>query len=965
MSEEVEVSLAEIGLDDLAFTDTWDYNSRVLGTPSSRLFDRALHNVMTFHVVDVKGKGDVPHTYAPVTMIPGHVWGSGQYGPVKSDVMIVGKRPGTEEVEYGRNLCGNAGEELTRILTNLNVNLNSAYVTNVCRFIPPDGGRNLRADHIKDCLPLLMYEFRIVRPKYMLLLGTDAVKAFFGRKATLKSVRGANIVFDPQEMGKIPTETGRNDDPTKVSVIGTVNPAQSLREPSLTPGLEEDIRRFIGLMADAPGTAPGEAENYFTIETQSQLIKLVDLLIESDVKYFAFDCEWGGQSPQSGGKLRTIQFSWAAGFAAVIVLREENGEWVFNNSSESTELIGVAHELKRLIDRPGVRLIGHFARADAPWLEDIGVPFMKYLYFDTMLADHLLNESADHSLTGLSVRYTPLGRYDYDLENWIKAHPAIVTKTSGYMGIPAELIIPYGAKDADCTFRCFLTLTGLLDQPGNESVRDLFYNVVMPANLPIFEMEQNGILIDADRMVSMLWRYVQKKQELLEDVRKGVGNPDFNPRSYKQKAELLFGSPEDGGFGLMPVKSTGKPAMTWDRVMSLPEKERARVKPAVDSEVLELLSADAPEKVQPVVEMISNFQTIDQMTKNFLRPPAGMTEVPEDMTYDPNMYIEGLLGHIDPDGRIRTMISQTKETGRYGSSRPNLQNWSKRQESKYKMIMGEDVQSLRSCVIAPDGYVLIEADYKSAEVCGLAYISGDKNLIADALGPIKLHAKVAVDILRAPCSYEEVSKAFPHLYVAAKNINFGIPYQRGAKAIARQVNRETKGAANMDADKAQRIIDAWYERYSKVRDYVNWCKSCVRNHPHWIENPYGRRRHFFVSPDESVMAAQEREAVNFPIQSVVADTLSTALYNLWLYKQQNPWCAYRILLAIHDAVMLEVPVEQIEHVVEFVLPLCMVHNAVVPRLNFSFGIDPEIMLRWGEKPKKESLEQIGVPEKYW
>jgi DNA polymerase-1 len=279
--------------------------------------------------------------------------------------------------------------------------------------------------------------------------------------------------------------------------------------------------------------------------------------------------------------------------------------------------------------------------------------------------------------------------------------------------------------------------------------------------------------------------------------------------------------------------------------------------------------------------------------------------------------------------------------------------------------MGDDVPSLRSCVVAPEGHVIVESDYRSAEVVGLAYISGDKNLISDALGPVKLHAKVAVDILRAQCSYEEVSKAYPHLYVAAKNINFGIPYQRGAKAIARQINRETKGKAGMTADKAQRIIDAWYERYALVREYVNYCKCCVRTPPHWIENPYGRRRRFYLSSDESVMAAQEREAVDFPIQSVVAETLSKALFNLWCYRQKNPWCNYKILLAIHDAAMLEVPIEHIEHVIEFVLPICMVHNAVVPKLNFSFDIDPEVMLRWGEKPEKAELKKIGVPEKYW
>jgi len=104
--------------------------------------------------------------------------------------------------------------------------------------------------------------------------------------------------------------------------------------------------------------------------------------------------------------------------------------------------------------------------------------------------------------------------------------------------------------------------------------------------------------------------------------------------------------------------------------------------------------------------------------------------------------------------------------------------------------------------------------------------------------------------------------------------------------------------------------------------------------------------------------------VNFPIQSTVADTLSVALFNLWQYKQDNPWCAYRILLAIHDAVLLEVPVEHVEHVMEYVLPACMKWGARVPTLGFYLDIDADISLRWGEHPERAKLDAVGVTERY-
>ena len=205
--------------------------------------------------------------------------------------------------------------------------------------------------------------------------------------------------------------------------------------------------------------------------------------------------------------------------------------------------------------------------------------------------------------------------------------------------------------------------------------------------------------------------------------------------------------------------------------------------------------------------------------------------------------------------------------------------------------------------------------------------------------------------------------------IKSRTDNKSIPYQRGAKAIARQVNRETKGNANMTEDQARSIIDSWYARYALVSDYVDWCKQHVNNPPHYLETPWGRRRHFYMSPNKSVMAAQEREAVNFPIQSTVADALNMALFNLWAFRRQHPEYAFRILMSIHDAVLLEVPIGIIGPVVDDILPACMVHGARIPQgernVSFQLDIDSEVMFRWGETPKRKELEQAGVPEQYW
>jgi len=951
-------------------THSWELTAAAMSKRPSELFQEALYNPISFMVLNVKGTGAAPNQYVSKVMIPGHRWVTGRtYGPQPCQVMIIGKRPGQEEVFKCKNLTGASGEELSRVFKLYDIDTTDFYVTNVVRYLPPDGGKVLKADHIRDCAPLLAAELEFVRPQFILLLGADAVKFMFGKRVSLTSIRGAELPFLPHELGRLPSFDHTDPDFNEfhsmqaTKVIATVNPAQILREPSLAAGFTEDIKRFSELVVGKRSKivcAPGKAadEHYQYIYKLADLNMLVSWLIADKYKLISIDCEWGGEDHRTG-QLRTIQFSWQHGYSAVVVLRKAGGAWAFDSDQ-----LAIVAELKRLFDRNEVLLVGHMFRADSPWLEDIGVPVMRHLAFDTLLADHLLNESADHTLSpGLSTRYTSMGRYDFELEMWAKANPSAVGGHRGYMHVPDEILLPYAAADADCTLRCAKVLIQKLSEPHNARVYNLFCTVSVPVNQPIYEMETTGILADTDRMVSMLWRYVDRKQQLLAELQAAVHNPSFNPRSYKQKTELLFAATEKGGLGLRPIKTTGKPSQEWSRVATLPPAQRASARPAVDAEVLDLLIADTTdERIRNILTLLENFQIIDQMTKNFLKPPIAGEEAIRQ--YSRDVYVEGLIGFVGADGRIRTRISQTKETGRFGSSKPNMQNLSKRQEAKYKRIMGKDIPSLRSCFVAEEGHVLVESDIKSAEVVALAYVSGDRQLIEDALGPIKLHAKVAVDVLGAQCDYSEVAEKYPDLYVSAKNINFGIPYQRGAKAIARQVNREI-GKLEMTEQIAQELIIAWYNRYPRVREYVEFCKQCVRTEPHYIENAYGRRRHFTLSEDESVNAAQEREAVNFPIQSLVADALSNALINLWRYKQENPWCSYKILLAIHDAVLLSVPIPILEHVMDVVLPLCMIKMVLVPYHNFRFNIDPEIYLRWGEKPTAENLKEVNVPEKYW
>ena len=955
-------------------TESWEITAQFKGMPVQQLVKEALVSPTLLKIIDVPGKGGKPDIRSDVTIIPGHAW-RGHYGPSDAETMIIGKHPGKEELQHIRNFVGNSGDELRKALNATGVDWSHFYLTNVVKFLPPATGGKLPARYIADCGTLLAHEIlSMPNLKHILLLGADAIKVFFGKKATLGNTRGALMKFTPYDgFGNFP-EMISSDTLTKlagsgmISVMTALHPAHILHQPEKAPAFLQDVKRFAEMVSTGKKTYfthPSTKSNYRYIRDLDTLDALVDQLLAEGRMEFSIDCEWGGEHYMNGW-LRTVQVAWAPGEVAVVILRdcEHQREPVFYPS-----IFNAVESLRRLIDRDGVKIYGQLFRSDAVWLESLGLPVMRHFAFDVGQADHALNESQEHDLTSIALRYAPeMGRYDIDVVQWTKNNKC---PDGGYGAVPDEILHPYAAADADAVMRAKPVIAALLDKPENAPVKELYYQTILPANQGIHEIEMNGVLIDPNRMVDLLWRYTDKKQELLDELRGLISWPDFNPRSPNQKAKLLFGKEEDGGFGLMPIKTTEKPAREWDRILAEPPEVQARVRPSTDAESMDLLSLNAKNEFQcAAIEKLQDFSRIDQVTKNFLRPPggAGLDLEHDHIDYDPALFVEGLVGHIMSDGCIHTSISQLKETGRWGSRRPNLQNLSKRMEAYYKMIMGDDIFPLRSCIVAPPGHVLIESDFKSAEIVVLAYTSGDPTLIADATGPIKLHAKVAVDIFKAPADYKEVSKTHTHLYVAAKNINFGIPYQRGAKAIARQILRETKGKVRMSVEEVQELIDNWYERYAYVVQYIEWCKSCVHNAPHYIQNPWGRRRHFHPSDIKSTMAAQEREAINYPIQSTVAGALDRAVFNLWAYRKMHGM-KYKMVLGIHDAVLSAVPYEEVEHYMDVVLPTCMVYGATIPATSrtpsYRLDIDPEIMFRWSEAPTRKDMERTGIPERFW
>ena len=133
-----------------------------------------------------------PHREKEATFVPGHLWGAeGATGPRQADVMILNKMPWVPETHEERCLAGEEGELLLDAFRRIKAKgIGKFYITHLVKFMPPDWKTNLKASWVKDCMHLLHHELKIVQPKYILCLGSDACKALLGAQASITSMEG-------------------------------------------------------------------------------------------------------------------------------------------------------------------------------------------------------------------------------------------------------------------------------------------------------------------------------------------------------------------------------------------------------------------------------------------------------------------------------------------------------------------------------------------------------------------------------------------------------------------------------------------------------------------------------------------------------------------------------------------------------------------------------------------------------
>ena len=299
-------------------------------------------------------------------------------------------------------------------------------------------------------------------------------------------------------------------------------------------------------------------------------------------------------------------------------------------------------------------------------------------------------------------------------------------------------------------------------------------------------------------------------------------------------------------------------------------------------------------------------------------------------------YVTGLWKRKDYQDIIHCEFKlHGTETGRLSSSNPNMQNIPRS-------------PLIKSLFVAREGYTLLQLDYSQLELRVLAHISGDETLIQCYKDGRDLHSEMQQKIFKK--DYDQHNK---DQRMAAKIVNFGIPYGRGPASVAQQLK--------VDMPTAKRYLADWHAGAPKVKKYIAKCHQMAMADPQIVwYTVFGRARHYFVT-SENVYHVQN-QSVNFPITSTANDITIHALVEIGRWLKEEKLDAY-LVNTVHDSIILEVRPEDAQRIsakcqeIMAAIPAKYLVDTEVP-----FRADAEVGECWGALAEADWAEVEDLEE---
>ncbi|RPI88737.1 MAG: hypothetical protein EHM41_00240 [Chloroflexi bacterium] len=799
------------------------------------------------------------------------VWGE---GPEDAGIMFIGEGPGKWEDSTGRPFVekAKAGEEHTAYLRRNGLNRKDTYTTNIVKCRVPDD-EDPDEECVKACSYWLNEEIRLVDPSIIVCLGALATHKFIP-DLDMELCHGIGYKIN-----------GR-------TIIPCYHPAAGLHRPEIMALCQNDYKQVVKIMY---GQVKPKPAIYWDTSTPVY-----------EAHTFTF--------PEQPPKVIAIDTEWARGKGWNLTACWEHGKAYFLLADNP-----LIAQLDNYIRTNNITVLLHNALYDLPVLKDMGLIPDKIV--DTMILAYLLQDEPQ-GLKALAYRVT--GRRMFSYEETIR--PARQQKALDYLCLiaseswPKPEAIPYQAKGVwkvknpwPINKKATRILSDYSKSPDIE-LRERWLNIdpnegrgiaeakfgLMPdgelcdipfedalkyacqdaeMTLAVYEylwpriheleledvfwmdvsilpmvmgMMEHGIKADPDKFRS-LTEYYNTKKELLQKKVYELTDRDVQLGSHQQVRKLLF---EDLGLKAVKFTKTGL--------------EQA------DDKVLAMLQG-----THPVIEVIRDWRGYDKLINTYSGP---------------------MPNRIAADGRIHPKIKVTRaDTGRLSTAEPNLMAVPNQDEEGRKMREG---------FVAEEGYVLVEGDYSQIELRLLAKMANEPSMIKTFTDGKDIHTMTACEVFGLPES--QIDK-YKHR-LPCKRVNFGIPYGTEAQGLMETLIKDGADPSTWTLTACEDLIKAWFDRFSRVRDYIAEIHAYARRHG-YVRDMFGRIKLTpgVYSPNKWVVMDALRQAQNQPIQASAQGIIKLAMGKLTpIYRQlRSEGIDIRSLIQIHDALLNEIPEQHV------------------------------------------------------
>lgn len=617
------------------------------------------------------------------------------------------------------------------------------------------------------------------------------------------------------------------------------NPSMLVFKPEALPSFTkavEDASRIIAGETLVIGSDDLDIKG-FDFDKEAELYTVLEELHGSEHAVISLDTETTALYPRDGYVIG-VSMSW------------KNNQGIYFSTdciSEKVELL-----LQKIFDTK--KVVFHNAKFDIKMLSyHFGFTFPNWE--DTMLMHYVLDETTGtHGLKHLAMKYTELGDYDKELDQFKREYctrKKIKLGDFTYDLIPFDIMYKYAAIDTAATFELYKLFKTYVAK--DDKIEGVYNYILKPGTTFLIQVEDNGVPFDVGRLKEAQTVLAKQIHELEQEVYndpyvlqfKKFTDNTLNIGSPTQLRILLFNI-----MGLTPISKTATGA------------------DSTDAETLKELSEYNP--------LVGKLLEVRQLKK--IR----------------STYIDKILLGLDKDGRLRTGFNLTTTTsGRLSSSgKLNLQQ------------LPRDNKVVKKCIKAREGYTLVSMDLQTAEMYVVAVLSGDTQLQNVFKMGGDFHGAIAKQVFNLPCEVSEVKSQFADLRQAAKAVSFGILYGSGPAKVAE--------AAGISLEKAKEVIVSYFTKFSKLKSWLSINQDMIRQKGHTY-SVFGRKRRLknVTSSDNSVVSHDVRSGINFLVQSTASDINLLAAVEMQEYINKVDWDV-KIIMLVHDSIVAEVKTELLD-----------------------------------------------------